>query len=162
MEHYIKNINNKGYLSFFKYFKKVWTQTNFVKFDKLNIDEFSKRTNNVCEWFHKKLNDTIDGYHQKIAYLVEKLKDFSIDSYNKYKIEKSSFKNELISGINLSDDIFNFLKKYKKKYKSIPNFKNILQLKEEEENSINEILSSIMNLLYNLDLEEKNDDENSE
>ena len=89
-------------------------QTNFVKFDKLNIDEFSKRTNNVCEWFHKKLNDTIDGYHLKITYLVEKLKDFSIDSYNKYKIEKSSFKNELISGINLSDDIFNLLKKYKK------------------------------------------------
>ena len=80
MEHYIKNINNKGYLSFFKYFKKVWSQTNFVKFDKLNIDKFSKRTNNVCEWFNKILNNTIDGYHQKIAYLVEKLKDFSIDT----------------------------------------------------------------------------------
>ena len=80
----------------------------------MNLDEFLKRTNNVCEWFHKKLNDTIDGYHQKIAYLVDKLKDFSIDSYNKYKIEKSSFKSELISGINFSDDIFNFLKKLKK------------------------------------------------
>ena len=80
MEHYIKNINNKGYLSFFKYFKKVWAQTNFVKFEKLNIDEFSKRTNNVCEWFHKKLYDKLDEYHPKIAYLVEKLKDFSIDT----------------------------------------------------------------------------------
>ena len=100
--------------SFYEYFKKVWGKTNFLKFDRLNIDEFSKRTNNVCEWFHKKLNDTIDGYHPKIAYIVEKLKDYSIDSYNKYKIEKFSFKSELISSINLSDDIFNFLKKYKK------------------------------------------------
>ena len=80
----------------------------------MNIDEFSKRTNNVCELFHKKLNDIIDVYHPKIAYLMEKLKDFSIDTYNKYKIEKSSFKKELSSNINLSDDIFNFLKKYKK------------------------------------------------
>ena len=111
MENYIKNINNKCYLSFFEYFKKVWGKTNFLKFDRLNIDEFSKRTNNVCEWFHKKLKDTIDGY---LAYLVEKVKDFSIDSYNKYKIEKSSFKSELISSTNLIDDILNFFKKYKK------------------------------------------------
>ena len=94
-EHYIKNINNKEYMNFFKNFKKVWAKTNFIKFYNLNIDEFSKRTNNVCEWFHKKLNDTIG-------------------------------------------------------------------LKEEEKNNINEILSSIMNLLNNLDLEEKNNDENSE
>jgi hypothetical protein len=78
MKNYIKNINNKCYSSFFEYFKKVWGKTNFLKFDRLSVDEFSKRTNNVCEWFHKKLKDTIDGYHPKIAYLVEKLKDFSI------------------------------------------------------------------------------------
>ena len=108
MENYIKNINNKCYRVFMNILKKFGAKINFWKFDRLNIDEFSKRTNNVCEWLHKKLNDTIDGYHPKIAYLVEKLKDYSIDSYNKYKIEKFSFKSELISSINLSDDIFNF------------------------------------------------------
>ena len=30
MEHYIKNINNKGYLNFFKYFKKSLAQTNLL------------------------------------------------------------------------------------------------------------------------------------
>ena len=93
MENYIKNINNKCYRVFMNILKKFGAKINFWKFDRLNIDEFSKRTNNVCEWLHKKLNDTIDGYHPKIAYLVEKLKDYSIDSYNKYKIEKFSFKS---------------------------------------------------------------------
>ncbi len=37
------------------------------------------RTNIIYELFQKKLNDTIDGYHPKISYLVDKLKKFSLD-----------------------------------------------------------------------------------
>ena len=71
------------------------------------------RTNNFCNWFHKKLNDIIDGYHPKISYLVYKLKDFSSDSYNKYKIEKNVSIQEKNKGIIIGIVIFNFLKNYK-------------------------------------------------
>lgn len=78
------------------------------------------RTNNFCNWFHKKLNDIFDGYHPKTPYLLYKLKDSSLDLYNKYKIEKTVYiqeKNkEIINGI----EIFNFLKSYKNKYKCHP------------------------------------------
>ena len=126
MENFINNTKDNKYLNFFKYFKKVWSDAEFVKFDNLNFREFNKRTNNICEWFHKKLNDTIDGYHPRIAYLIEKLKDFSINSYNQYKIKKCLFKNDIKSGFNISEDIFNFLKKLKKRYKNFPDFNNIL------------------------------------
>ena len=114
MEHYINNTNNEKYLNFFKYFKKFWNNVEFVKFDNLNTREFNKRTNNICEWFHKKLNDTLDGYHPRIAYLIDKLKYFSINSYNQYKIKKCLFKNDIKPGFNISEDIFNFLKKLTK------------------------------------------------
>ena len=114
MEHYINNTNNEKYLNFFKYFKKVWNNVEFVKFDNLSIREINKRTNNICEWFHKKLNDTLDGYHPRIAYLIDKLKYFSINSYNQYKIKKCLFKNDIKPGFNISEDIFNFLKKLTK------------------------------------------------
>ena len=49
-----------------------------------------------------------------------------------------------------------------KKYKSLPNFKNILQLTVDEEKSIKDIICSILDLLYKFELEEKINDENGE
>ena len=158
MEKYTKNLNNNKYYSFFKYFKRVWAKEEFVKFDKLNASEFNKRTNNICEWFHKKLNDSIEGYHPKIAYLINKLKDFSINSYNQYKIQKTLFKNEIKSGFNIADDVYKFLKKFKKNYKCMPNFDNILQLKESEEADINNLIREIMEILYHFDFDENESD----
>ena len=158
MEKYIKTLENKEkYISFFNYFKKNWAPINFLKFDGLAPDEYFKRTNNVCEWFHKSLNDSIEGYHPKISYLIEKLKIFSIKSYNKYKIEKIFFNKEIKHGNNIADDILKFLKKFKKKYKKLPSFNNLLQLDEQEEKFKNDLIISIVDNLYNLDLDEKNE-----
>ncbi len=83
----------------------------FLKYEELNSNENFKRANNTCEWFHKILKDSIEGYHHKIEYLIEKLwKSFILKSYNKYKIEKISFTKELKYGSDIVCDIMKFLK----------------------------------------------------
>ena len=103
------------------------------------------------------MNDSIEGYHPKISYLIEKLKAFSIKSYNKYKIEKICFNKELKYGSNIANDIIKFVKKYKKNYKQLPSFKNLLQLNEQEEKTKNDLIILVVENLFNIDFQEKDD-----
>ena len=139
-------VESKTIRSFKKRFKKNYFYNHIFNENVSNVSLFNKRTNNICEWFHKKLNNIIDWYHPKLAYLIQKLKDFSIYSYNQYKIQKTLFKNEINSGFNIADD--------EKNYKSLPNFNDILQLNESEEDNINNLIMPIIDLLYDFDFDE--------
>ena len=44
------------YKNFFEY-KKTLAKNKFLKYDEIDKDEYDSRTNNICEWFHKNLND---------------------------------------------------------------------------------------------------------
>ena len=43
-----------------------------------------ERTVNICELFHKNLNDKIDIRHPKISYIIEKLKEFTTEQLEKF------------------------------------------------------------------------------
>ena len=54
-----------------------------MDFENCDNNEITERTDNICEIFHKKLNNKIDIRHPKIAYLIVKIKEFVVEQFNK-------------------------------------------------------------------------------
>ena len=77
----------------------------FFNFSEINNDEIIKRTNNVCEAFHKYINTTISHYHPKISYLLIKLKDVIFDRYKKYRESLIKKIDVIIDKSNIYRDI---------------------------------------------------------
>ena len=61
------------------------------------------------------MNDKIDIRHPKISYLIDKIKEFTIEQFEKL-VENMVLGNKFIEkSFNVYDDIFNFLKKNMKR-----------------------------------------------
>ena len=69
VKNYIENLD-KGFTKLYDYFIKNWKNNKFFKFSEINDEQIVKRTNNVCESFHRHLNNTISHFHPKIGYLL--------------------------------------------------------------------------------------------
>ena len=115
---YIKEIYDyaltidKNYACFVDYFKKNWEGSEFLDFDVLPNGYISKRTNNIIETFHHKLNNAIRCRHPRISILVEKLSQFSIEYYHKYVDKLFKENNAELKQQNIFNDIYNYLKKF--------------------------------------------------
>ena len=119
---YLKEIDNFykdkiEYISFIKYFKKNWSTCNFLNFEDCDQNQIIERTDNVCEHFHNNLKNMINIHHPKISYLIDKLKDCTISVYNNLIKDLVLENNISEKNFNVYDDVFEFLKKIKNKYK---------------------------------------------
>lgn len=57
---------DEGYKKLLSYFKKNYVNNKFFSFSEISEEEIIKRTNNICESFHRTLNRTISYYHPKL------------------------------------------------------------------------------------------------
>ena len=104
VKNHIKNLD-KRYSKLFSYFEKNWIHNKYFNFPEINDEEIIKRTNNICENYHKYLNTSISHYHPKLSYLLVKLKETIYDRYKKY------FEG-LIKKIDVEIDTINIYKEY--------------------------------------------------
>ena len=72
LKEYIKD-KDKRYQKFFQY--------KSFNFNKISNANYIRRTNNICESFHRTLNNIIKHSHPKIAFLVDKLKYFTCEGF---------------------------------------------------------------------------------
>ena len=136
------------YLKFYLSFNKYWKNSNFLKFAGIGDNEILKRTNNTAEGYHRSFNTKIEAYHPKINYFVNKLKDITIENYNKYiknqvlasKTEKRSY--------NIFSDIYKFIYKFSHQSNLTINFSVLKELLLKGEINNSEIFSNYLNLLY--------------
>ena len=75
-------INGKDarYRKFLKYFLKNWVHNKSYNFNRISNTNYEKRTNNICETFHRTLNKQMPHFHSKISFLADKLKFFAIEA----------------------------------------------------------------------------------
>ena len=55
-----------------KYYKKNWLNNSYINYSELDNKEYINRTNNFIESFHHALNLSLQVYHPKLSYLVDK------------------------------------------------------------------------------------------
>ena len=94
-----------------KYFIKYWKNLQIFDFTTLDDNKIKNRTNNICEFFHSKLNHEISHYHPKCAYLLNELKRITIKYYNDYiKLLSNKNKKHEDEEVNyISNDIIKFI-----------------------------------------------------
>ena len=139
------------YNKFIDYFDKNWYCSKFINFDSLNQKEYMYRTNNYIENFHKQLNDSINGFHPKLSYLAEKLKEFTIKGYHVYIESIVNNKEEKYEKYSVINDILNFIMKYNKKYGSTFNANIIIQGEGETIADIDNLCKKVLELLYDVE-----------
>ena len=83
----------------------------------MNQGEYLFTTNNYIDNFHKNFNDSLYSFHPKFSYLVEKLKNFTINGYQIYIESIVNNKEEKYIKYSVIDDILLFFSKFKNKYK---------------------------------------------
>ena len=154
IEEYISIDDDKNYTKLIKYYNKNWLDNEYINYSELSNDEYLNRTNNYLESFHCTLNQSIDAYHPKLSYLVYKYQLFLINIYDKIKeslISKVYNKEVKFSVIK---DIYDFIVKYNKKYKTDLNFNLILQSDDEETNIIYKLADYLLDLFFDIDTED--------
>ena len=147
-EHY--KTDNK-YNKYLKYYKNNWLNNRFVNMDMLNRDEYLNRTNNYLESFHHTLNNTIKSFHPRISYLVDKLRNITINKYEEYKSPIKRPKKPVHKRYSNVEDIYTFISKYNNKYKTKINPKIIIQSDEEEVKNIYKICDKTLEAIFDID-----------
>jgi hypothetical protein len=144
---YVKYLDN-DYNKLISYFEKYWKNSKFFNFSEINDDDISKRTNNICESFHRYINNTISHYHPKIGYLLIILGEYIFKSYKNYFNRLIKKSNTDIEKIDIFEDILELLKKFKvvvKKNFDIDTFNdNFKNIKDDLEN----LFKSLLNTIY--------------
>ena len=136
------------YLKFYLYFLKYWKNSNFLIFEGKGDKVIRKRTNNTAEGFHRYFNTKIEAYHPKISYFVSKLKEVTVEYYNKF------LKNQIIElkqenkKYNIFNDIYEFVKDFIHKNNFSINFNDFSKTIQNNENSVSEIIIDIVGLLF--------------
>ena len=105
------------------------------------------RTNNYIEIFHKQLNNSINGFHPKLSFLAEKLKEFTIKGYHVYIESIVNNKEEKYEKYSVINDILNFIMKYNKKYGSTLNANIIIKGEGETIADIDNLCKKLLELL---------------
>lgn len=151
--------NDNAYCKIIIYYKKHWLNSNYINYSELSESDYLNRTNNLLEYYHHLLNESCEVFHPKLSYLIHKYKQFLVTIYVKIKeslVKNNDTKNEKFSIIN---DIKKFFYEYNKKYKQKIDFFKIIQSEEEESQIINKICNYLLNLFYNIDVDEKDESE---
>ena len=120
-------ISNDKYKKLLKYYKKVWINNSYLNYAELTENEYLNRTNNYLEYFNHILNISIEVYHPKLSFLIEKYKMLILSLYNKIKesiIKDKGIKKEKFSIFN---DIYEYLNNYNNKYLTKINIHTIIQ-----------------------------------
>lgn len=83
-----------------------------LNFNRFSNSNYQRRTNNICESFHRTLNSIINHKHSNASYLVDKLSYFAIESYKKYTVSLINKNDNINYTDNIAKDIFNFIDEY--------------------------------------------------
>ena len=123
-------------------------KTNFYHFDLIYNENWTCRTNNLCEEFHNTLTYAIDHPKPKLAIYIEQMK----------KIVKSYFAKSINNLVNINTNkdnnantlslVYEFIRKYHSTYHSTINFKGILQIDGELKNNLNIINIKLLEILF--------------
>ena len=135
------------------YFKRNWANNKFFKFSEISDDEIIKRTNNICESYHRYLNNNISHYHPKIGYLIIKLKEYVFNAYKKYRENLLRKININIEKADISSEIFKFITKYKNLFSENFDLKKFI----DNLNSYKDDLCNIFKLFLDTIYDERDD-----
>ena len=69
IKNYSKN-KDKIFQKFLNYFLKNWLDNKSYNFNRISNENYKRRTNNICESFHRTINKQINHSHPKITYLT--------------------------------------------------------------------------------------------
>ena len=148
LKEFVKN-KDKRFQKFYKYFIKNWAFNKSYNFNRISNENYLRRTNNICESFHRTLNKKISHNHPKIAYLVDQLKFFANEAYKKYTaalVNNKPENNE--TDENISKDIFEFIKKFHNIYAEKLDIDKLIENLNEEKTEVYDICKKFIDLVF--------------
>ena len=147
LEEFVKS-KDLRFVKFFKYFKKNWISNKNFYFHKISGENYERRTNNICESFHSTINRQLHVNHPKVSYLVDKLKYFSREAYQKYNMAMIGKFGDIDTSYNLSKDIYDFIKNFHKKYSTGFNITMLEDNINEEKSNLIDICKKFLDLVF--------------
>lgn len=139
------------YTKFIKYYKKVWINSNYIRFDLSTEKDLLDRTNNICEGFNNTLSKYMEIYKPRIAYFIDKIKSITVKNFKDVvnSMVNDTGDNNLYN--SLYNQIYNFLYNFHRKYKNNLFFNNILQLENDFKDEFNLISKKSFLMYYSSD-----------
>ena len=119
---------------------------NFLILEGTGDNVIRKRTNNTAEGFHRYFNTKIEAYHPKISYFVSKLKEVTIENYNKFLKNKIIDLKQEIKKYNIFNDIYKFIKDLSRNNNFSINFNDLSEKIRNNEITFSEIINDIEGL----------------
>lgn len=157
--------DNTAFKKYINYYEKNWFNNTFIRFEICYDKNIKIRTDNVCEGFHRKLNQRIQYQHPKNSVVCETLKDIAIESFKKCVESLITVNKDNVNDDNIFIQCYDYLHLYHIKYKKELEFKDIEELAKDPENNIDKITKSILSLYrdsYVRNLEIKSEVEENE
>lgn len=102
---------------------------------------------------------SLDVYHPKISYLVEKYKTYLIKIYDNIKENFINPKEKKIEKFSVVKDIIRYISNYNKKYGTKIEIINIIRGQKEENEIITNITKYLLDFMFDIGLEENNENE---
>ena len=139
----------------------------FLDIQYINRKENIEKTNKTCELFHRNLINIIDSYHPKIAYFVDKFRNYRINIFESSVKDLVLINDKESKNNNIYGDIFSYIKKIFKKYKIPITINLLIQLDKSDTMDIYNISINAINCILNfkngidLYLNDINDSENN-
>ena len=138
--------DNKAFQKFITYYEKNWFNNEFIRFEICYDKNIKIRTDNVCEGFHRKLNQRIQYQHPKNSVVCETLKEIAIESFKICVDSLITVNKESVMDDNIFMQCYDYLNQYHIKYQKELEFKDIDELAKDPENNIDKITKSILSL----------------
>lgn len=127
---------------------KNWCNNKSYNFYRISYSSYQRRTNNICESFHRTLNNLINHNHPKISYLVDKLGYFAVEAFKNYTASLLQNNEPINSSYNIADDILKFIEDFHQKYNMKIGINNLLDNLENEGEKIYEISKNFIDILF--------------
>ena len=144
LERHINYLEDESYKSLLRYFRKNWLNNKYFSFSEISDEDIIKRTNNICESFHRSINNSISHYHPKIGFLLIKLKEYINKSYKQYIDHLIKNINIKVEKPNIAEDIYEFLYKYNNKIKSNINIYNFIANFDQFKDDLNNLIKKFI------------------
>ena len=145
----LKFKEKKEYEHFIKYFKQNWAGNKFLDIQYINRKENLEKTNNTCELFHRNLINIIDSYHPKIAYFVDKIRNYTINIFESSVKDLVLINDKESINNNIYENIFSYIKKIFKKYKIPITINLLIQLDKSDNMDLYNISINAINCILN-------------
>ena len=139
---------DKRFQKFLNYFLKNWFNNKSYNFNRISNENFKRRTNNICESFHRTLNNQISHYHPKIAYLTDKLKIYAREAFKKHNSVMVG--NNIINNDqnNIANDIIKSISNFHEKYYQKLDIETLIPKLDDEKNKVTNICKDFLNLIF--------------